>query len=231
MRRLAISDIHGCRRTFEALLERLAFTTADELFLLGDYIDRGPDSKGVIDQILKLKTEGYQVHCLRGNHEALLLDALGGLRDEHLLWLQNGGDATMSSFGLPAAASPHLLPEEYIQFLDQLEWYFETEGYILAHAGLDFRAAEPLHARHALLWIRNWHEQIDREWLQGRVVVHGHTPIPGPMIANQLKKLEKVPALDIDAGCVFNGNYLNQLCAFDLDNRRLHFQKNIESDE
>lgn len=229
MRRFAISDIHGCALTFEALLEQIAFSSADELFLLGDYIDRGPDSKGVIDLILKLKEEGYQLHCLRGNHEALLLNSIGGLTDDHELWLQNGGDTTMSSFGLSSTDSLHLIPLEYIEFLNQLEWYFETDHYILVHAGLDFRTAQPLEARHAMTWIRNWYEQIDREWLKGRIIVHGHTPVPRPLIVKQLKKLDKLPALDIDAGCVFKGNYLKYLCAFDLDNRQLFFQENIET--
>ncbi|MCB0561215.1 MAG: serine/threonine protein phosphatase [Lewinellaceae bacterium] len=230
MRRFAISDIHGCVRTLEALLEQIAFSSADELFLLGDYIDRGPDSKGVIDLILKLKAEGYRLHCLRGNHEALLLNSIGGLTEDHELWLQNGGDMTMSSFGLSSIDSLHLISPKYTEFLNQLEWYFETEGYILAHAGLDFRTAQPLEARQALIWIRNWYEQINREWLKGRIIVHGHTPVPRPLIVNQLKKLDKVPALDIDAGCVFKGNYFKYLCAFDLDNRQLNFQENIETD-
>ena len=69
MRRFAISDIHGCARTFEALLDRIAFTSQDELYLLGDYIDRGGDSKGVLDLIFRFQKEGYAVQCLLGNHE------------------------------------------------------------------------------------------------------------------------------------------------------------------
>ena len=80
-----------------------------------------------------------------------------------------------------------------------------------------------------MLWIRDWYEKIEREWLKDRVIVHGHTPIPRPLIVKQLKKLDILPALDIDAGCVFKGNYLKYLCAFDLDNRQLFFQENIET--
>ena len=69
MHRFAISDIHGCAKTFEALLDRIALSTQGELYLLGDYLDRGPDSKGVLDLIFRLQREGYAVHCLRGNHE------------------------------------------------------------------------------------------------------------------------------------------------------------------
>ena len=230
MRRFAISDIHGCARSFEALLDKIAFSSEDELFLLGDYIDRGPDSKGVIDLILRLKEEGHRLHCLLGNHEELMLETLGGLTEPFITWLYNGGGMTMESFGLRPTGYPHDIPDLYIRFLKQLEWHAETEGYILVHAGLDLRAADPLEAAQAMLWIRDWREKADPAWLQGRVVVHGHTPIPQPMIEQQLKGLETIPVLDIDAGCVFNNHYLNQLCAFELDNRRLYFQKNIDTD-
>ena len=68
-----ISDIHGCIRTFEALLKMLHFSISDELYLLGDYIDRGPDSKSVLDLILSMRNKGYKIAALRGNHEELLL--------------------------------------------------------------------------------------------------------------------------------------------------------------
>ena len=73
MSKYAISDIHGCIATFKTLLDKIKFSKEDELYLLGDYIDRGPDSKGVIDHIWYLQKSGYQVHCLRGNHENMLL--------------------------------------------------------------------------------------------------------------------------------------------------------------
>lgn len=76
MKKYAITDIHGCNKTFQALLDKIAFTTADALYLLGDYIDRGPDSKGVFDTIFNLQETGHSVHCLRGNHEAMFLDSL-----------------------------------------------------------------------------------------------------------------------------------------------------------
>jgi serine/threonine protein phosphatase 1 len=71
----AISDIHGCYRTFEALIEKIGLCKEDELHLLGDYIDREPGSKEVLDLILKLKSENYHVHCLLGNHEIMLFHA------------------------------------------------------------------------------------------------------------------------------------------------------------
>jgi serine/threonine protein phosphatase 1 len=69
---LAISDIHGNNKTFLDLLDKIALTKDDELYLLGDYIDRGPDSKGVIDTIWKLMDDNYRVFCIKGNHEEML---------------------------------------------------------------------------------------------------------------------------------------------------------------
>lgn len=69
MPQYAITDLHGCARTFRALLDKIRFSKEDELYLLGDYINRGPDSKGVIDHILELRESGHTVHCLRGNHQ------------------------------------------------------------------------------------------------------------------------------------------------------------------
>ena len=73
-RRFAISDIHGCLKTFKQLLETIGLEKSDELFLLGDYVDRGPDSMGVVRYIQHLIVEGYFVTCLKGNHERHLLE-------------------------------------------------------------------------------------------------------------------------------------------------------------
>jgi len=81
MKKYVISDIHGCAKTFKALVDRISFSREDELYLLGDYIDRGPDSKGVIDHIWDLLETGYTVHCLTGNHEQMFLHAIDA-RDE-----------------------------------------------------------------------------------------------------------------------------------------------------
>ena len=131
MRKIAIGDIHGCNLTFEALLDKLALTTQDQLFLLGDYIDRGPDSKGVIDIILKLQEDGYQVNCLRGNHEQLLLDS--NFRTESArIWLSNGGISTMDSFDIEHIS---FLPDRYFNFFKNLPHYFIEDDFILVHAG------------------------------------------------------------------------------------------------
>src|SRR5438876_897645 len=100
-RNFVISDIHGCLKTFRYLLEDIIhYTKSDTLYLLGDYIDRGPDSKGVIDYILSLKERGYRIYPLKGNHEQLLLDAYEEAPFAEKAWLRNGGENTLKSFGV-----------------------------------------------------------------------------------------------------------------------------------
>jgi serine/threonine protein phosphatase 1 len=223
MRRFAISDIHGCLKTFQALLETIRFSKTDELFLLGDYIDRGPDSKGVIDHIWKMQEEGHTVHCLRGNHEQMLIDD----RLSPNKWYP-GEAATLRSFGV----AHHIdIPSPYIKWMRGLPHFIETEGYILVHAGLNFKLENPMEGLEAMLWIRQWCDRIDRQWLGERIVVHGHTPMHRERIEKQIGKLEHIPVVDIDAGCVWNQPGLQHLCALELDSRELHFQINVEDRE
>ncbi len=227
MARYAISDIHGCARTFAALLSKIGLNQSDELFLLGDYIDRGPDSKGVLDLIFSLKKEGYNIICLRGNHEQMLLDALDK-RGSGVFYGIHRDEAMLNSFGVQWASA---IPESYITWMRETIFYVETDGYILVHAGLNFKSPDPLTDTYSMIWIRNWYRQISKKWLRGRTIVHGHTPIPQDQIRRQLANLGETPALDIDAGCNFIGEAgYGTLCAFDLERRMLFFQENVEND-
>ncbi len=226
MRKIAITDIHGCINSFWALLDQLALTTSDELYLLGDYIDRGPNSKGVIDHIWQLQEDGYQIECLRGNHEQLLLESRQR-PGQNMLWLANGGWETLASFKIQ---STYRVPQEYLKFCQGLPYYLEVDHYILVHAGLSFDNEDPLADREAMLWIREWYDNIDRDWLGDRIIVHGHTPISLAQINLQYKNIKKTPALDIDGGCVHKGKRpgLGYLCALDMTNWKLYFQDNID---
>ena len=230
MRKFAISDIHGCRKTFLALLDKIALSKSDVLYLLGDYVDRGPDSKGVFDEIFHLQKNGYEVHCLRGNHEEILLRSLYdrmGLDN----WLLTDGKKTMDSFGVEVTED---IPTIYLDFIREMEYYFEVDDYILVHAGLNFNLFEPLEDQRDLLVIRRWYDTVRYDWLGSRVILHGHTPMPYFDIEEQLVNLDKNRYLDIDAGCVYAGSDrpdrvgLGYLCAFDMTNRALFFQENVE---
>jgi serine/threonine protein phosphatase 1 len=228
MRRIVLSDLHGCNRTFLALLDTLQLDKRDTLYILGDLVDRGPDSKGVIDTVWRLQREGYAVHCLRGNHEQMMLDARADRNSQHH-WVVNGGAAVFQSFGAQDVAD---IPADYFEWLENLPYFFDLGDCILVHAGLDFRKADPLQDTESMLWIRSWYKQIDYAWLGERILVHGHTPIDSMGIGMQLESLARGRVLDIDNGCVFAGIRpgLGHLCAFDLDARKLYFQANCEAE-
>lgn len=225
--RYAISDIHGCCQTFKALINQLHLDQQDELYLLGDYIDRSPDSKGVIDYILHLRAEGYIVHALRGNHEQMMIDASieKGTNTEKM-WMRNGGVQTMMSYYESPVKS---IPDEHFHFLDHLPACKIIPDYAFVHAGFNFETDNPLEDRHSMLWIRNWYEKLDHEWLGGRIIIHGHTPRPFLEITAMLNNLDKFPVIDIDCGCVFTHRTgMGYLLAFDLDDRALIVQRNID---
>jgi serine/threonine protein phosphatase 1 len=131
----------------------------------------------------------------------------------------------LRSFGCAAADE---IPKAYIEYMARLPYYFELEGYLLVHAGLNFSAPDPLQDLDQMVWIRNWYEHIDRDWLGGRLIVHGHTPLQKPAILRCLDTLDEVPAINIDNGCVFDFTDFGSLCALDLTNRRLFFQKKLD---
>lgn len=169
----AIGDIHG---RLDLLLDLLAQIETDagdrprRLVFIGDYIDRGPDSAGVIAKLRELQAGGAEVVCLKGNHEDLLLKALE--RPEVARnWLYNGGDATLASYGAASAAD---LPADDLAWLAALPVAFEDERRCYVHAGLRPDVAREAQRDHDRLWIRDEFLSGDHDF--GRYVVHGHTP-------------------------------------------------------
>jgi serine/threonine protein phosphatase 1 len=170
-RTLAIGDIHGCLGEFEALLHAVGLTSDDHLILLGDLIDRGPDSAGVIKRVRQLSS-AYKVTILMGNHEQMMLAA----RDSHAKfsdWLRNGGDATLRSYA-GARATLRDVSEVDWQFLSQnLRDYFETDTHIFVHANAYPDMAMDEQPDYMLRW-----ERCDSIAAHdsGKVLVCGHTP-------------------------------------------------------
>lgn len=224
MKRYAISDIHGCTKTFKALLERINFSKEDILYLLGDYIDRGPDSKGVIDHIWQLQSTGHTVFCIKGNHEQIMIDSLVDIEKKRS-WLTYGGLNTLKSFNIQTLID---IPKVYISWLIKLPHFLITDGYVLVHAGLNFELENPLEDETAMLWIRQWYNSIDRKWLGDRIIIHGHTPTKQLLIQNSLHNLKNIPVIDIDSGCVYDTLGFGYLCALNLDSRELYFESNID---
>ena len=189
----AIGDIHGCKKTFQQLLDEMQIKKSDTIYCIGDYIDRGPDSKGVIDLILDLRKKGYQIRTLRGNHEQMMLESSQD-RKAHMDWYINGGDAALKSFGVSAYKD---FKPEYKSFFSRTRLYFQADPFIFVHAGLNFEPEDIFEDKHAMLWIRDF--QDDKEKLGDRIIIHGHTPKPLEEIVNP----EKENVFNLDAGCVY----------------------------
>ncbi len=208
---IAIGDIHGCVATLEVLLKLLAPTEDDHLIFIGDYIDRGPDSKGVIDLLLELR-KTRQCTFLRGNHEAFMLAYLDEEDDE--LWRMNGGDATLRSY-YDDQHNIHI-PEEHITFVKETRLYYDDPSFFFVHAGLrpELTIAENLDqcGEDVFLWEREHLHAFDYELVWEKPIVCGHTPRPEPLNRDKL--------IDIDTGCVYyNHPRMGHLTAVRLPQR------------
>lgn len=176
----AIGDVHGCLEALDALMARIAAHRAGgeaHILFLGDYVDRGPQSRGVLERVMTVADI-----ALRGNHEDMMLAALCGSDRAVEHWLANGGRETIASYGCRNIAALRAnIPDRHRRFLEGLPLFHETDGTVFVHAGI--RPGRPLaeQTRHDLLWIRD--DFLDHSGPFGRFVVHGHTPDPdGPAI-------------------------------------------------
>lgn len=173
MRVLALGDIHGCLRALHTLAEFVPFQADDQIVALGDYVDRGPDSRGVLDWVIERSLEDRCI-TLRGNHEVMMIDALTGrMKMEH--WRQCGGDTTLQSYRRKGRGSVTVndIPEEHLWFLTrELQPYHETSTHIFVHAHMlpDIPLEEQ--PDRTLYWERfDW--QAPHQ--SGKIVVCGHT--------------------------------------------------------
>lgn len=207
----AIGDIHGCLGKLEALLARLSPAEGDTLVFLGDYVNRGPDSRGVIDFLLGLADRTRAVF-LCGNHEHALLEYARTGDVEYLRLLRSlGVEATLGSYGCSAMSALRdlsFMPHQHREFLEELQAFHREGGYLFAHAGL----AEPEDGLH---------DALDRQ-LSARgvffasprtgaeVIVFGHTAFETPFVATD--------RIGIDTGAVYG----NVLTAVELPALRFH---------
>ena len=139
MRVLAIGDVHGCLMPLNDLLAAVKPTPDDLLITLGDLVDRGPDSKGVIDWMIRLRASGVKLVCLRGNHEIMMVEARKGGSSELRMWQSVGGLQTLGSYGTAPGRAGTLkdVPAEHWDFLENgLVDYHETERFIFVHAAV-----------------------------------------------------------------------------------------------
>lgn len=213
-RRFAIADIHGCARTFRRLLAELELQQQDEVYLLGDYIDRGPDSRGVLDTIMELVAADYAIRPLLGNHEKLFLNAFRSFEDCST-WHWCGGGFTLQSFGV---RHPQDIPAVYRDFLATLPTIAVTDEHVLVHAGLHFRLADPINdtPEYFRLWERDY--TTVPELIGNRTLVVGHTVTDIHAIVRSLETC----CIRLDNGCYDKGHVgFGSLVALDLDSRKL----------
>lgn len=223
-RRFAVSDIHGCARTLKFLLEEeLKLTKDDQLFPLGDYIDRGPRSGEVIDYLLDLMEEGFHIYPLMGNHEDMFLDSyhenflkINQPDRMHQLYEHYNARDLFGEDGWPK--------KRYLNFMQHLHYCIDVGDGYLVHAHLKpginmFRDLK------TMLWARQ--TTINANDLDGKWMLYGHTPTDIRMIRKLIANRNfKIP---LDNGCVFAdgldrmGNIdLGRLCALNLDTFELH---------
>ena len=216
----------------KVLLENvLKVTKDDELFFLGDYIDRGPASKDVIDYLMDLQDKGWNIHCLKGNHEDYCVKAWEEDQKFHLFkpgiqkaWEAVGAKETFSSFGVKR---PREIPKKYIDWMKNLDYYYELENYILVHAGLNFRIKNPFEDKHSMIWVRDF--KVDFEKTNGRRIIHGHLPEDYSFIDFVIKNPKSHDFIALDNG-VFNTNKagMGNLMAFNPDTNELIAQSNLD---
>jgi serine/threonine protein phosphatase 1 len=190
-----IGDIHGYLNKLTELMSKIhPDPQKDQLVFLGDYIDRGPQSKEVVDYVLKVKERFPRTIFLMGNHEFMFLEYLTN-RAEPWTFLLNGGVETVHSYELVGDDPEEHIPDEHFVFFNTLKPYYETEDYIFVHAGL--RSGVPLHEQTLddLLWIRR--EFIRSQEDFGKLVIFGHTPFPSPLVHEN--------KIGIDTGAGYGG--------------------------
>lgn len=220
----AVGDVHGRLDLLQSLLEQIwadSPDAANTLVFLGDYVDRGPSSKDVIDCLIALDRPGWNIIKLRGNHEQILLEYLQN-PDVYQAWRTFGGAETLLSYGVrpPAFSAPNeqrrahaefvaAVPRNHLAFLNGLSDSYTMGDYFFAHAGVRPGVAIDRQVPEDLLWIRD--EFLGSEANFGKVVVHGHSPSETPIL--------RTNRIGIDTGAYATGTltavkFVADRCAF-----------------
>ncbi|MGB0524699.1 MAG: metallophosphoesterase [Flammeovirgaceae bacterium] len=218
-RRFVIPDIHGCSNTFRELVEKIALTEDDQLFLIGDYIDKGLDSKGVLDFISELDENNMMLYPIRGNHEQMFLDI--SKKNAYMI------ESYAKRERLTNLLDGQKIKEPYRSFFECLPYYYELKDFYIVHAGFNFKAANPFEDFEEMLWIRDY--TADPDWVGSKSILHGHTPSYKSVIMECIQNHYSV--IPLDNGCVFsnggfNENYGNLIC-LNLDTYEVIVQPNI----
>ena len=228
----AIGDIHGCIKQLVTLKDKIfnypQYNKEEDLLLyLGDYIDRGPSSKDVIDHMLQLQTEGIKSIFLMGNHEQFMIDFLFNKINNLNNWIMNGADQTFKSYNIEVAEFIKdgfeddnidklrdiflsKLTKEHVYFFKNLELTYTMGDYLFVHAGIN--PEKPLSEQNKMdfLWSRS-DKFFDKNFEFEKIIVHGHSPE---------KEVVNFPyRINVDTGSFFSGK-LSCVCVNDKNKKR-----------
>lgn len=196
----AVGDVHGCFEKLESLIAACDLSSegkAARFVFIGDYVDRGPDARKVIDFLIEnQRREPERFICLRGNHEAMLIAAAAEDRLDRDLtdWWANGGEQTLDSYGID---DPGALPADHLAWMKALPLTFSDRKRLYVHAGVRPGVSVAEQSEKDLLWIREPFLSCDDD--HGALVVHGHTPTK-----SRLPDLRS-NRLNLDTGACFGG--------------------------
>ncbi len=192
-RTIAIGDIHGHLAALDAIITAIQPRPDDTLVLLGDYVDRGPDSKGVLERVIEL-SERLHVVAVKGNHEEMMLTAREG-EQNLLFWVQCGGDAALQSYG--QAKDVSLIPREHFQFLAGLPLLHETDTHFFIHANYAPNWRLDQHDTKTALWLSL--DDLPGPHYSRKTAILGHTPQKKHLV------LDLGYLKCIDTGCGYGG--------------------------
>ena len=231
-RRWIIPDIHGCVNTLKQLIENgIQPTKEDSIYFLGDYIDRGPDGKGVIDYIMSFQNSGYDVQYLMGNHEYYCINAYNN--DKHRIvtkshihreWERYGAKMTLKSFGVK---HPRDIDKKYIEWMQNAKYYIELDDYILVHAGMNFNIPDPFDDKMSMLWVRDF--KVDTMKIGGKKIIHGHVPVEYSLIQLFIES-GSYNFIALDNGVYYRDQKVGfgNLMALELNSMELIAQPNVD---
>jgi serine/threonine protein phosphatase 1 len=209
-RTIAVGDIHGCLAALDTLLAAIRPGDCDTLVLLGDYVDRGPQSRGVIERLLELQRQCRLVPLL-GNHDEMMLKVYDGRSELYVDWLLFGGNATLESYG---SLRPEDIPAAHVEFLRGCRLFYESDHHVYVHG--NYRAELPLDAQPAetLLW-ESLKVRQPGPHCSGKTAIVGHTSQKSGEILDlgYLKCIDTwcygegwLTALDVESGQVWQAN-------------------------
>lgn len=205
-RLIAIGDIHGCSTALARLLDEIAPRPEDTIVTLGDYVNRGPDSRGVIERLMDLGDQCTLVPLL-GNHDEVFLEVLVGREPLDQL-LSMGGEPTLESYGYEGSLG--VVPPEHVLFLASCKLIYETDSHFFAHANYAPNLPLNQQSRMDLLWLSLRESEPCQHFSMRRAVL-GHTPQSNGL------PLDRGHFVCIDTGCVYG----RVLTALDVDSGTL----------